>query len=86
MPERIIIALKLSSTVQDPAAKDSDVDPDHKIDRKSSHFCGHQEVCSTSFSNTLPGKMSFIHTYIEYAFSVHYITCSDQLKVKSASS
>ena len=58
MPERIILALKLSSTVhgtntscrgrqQTPAAaaKESDVGPDHEICQNLSQFCGHQEVC-----------------------------------------
>ena len=75
MPERIIMALKLSSTVHGtstgdrgrrdvPAgAWDSDVGPDHEIYRKSPHFCGHHDVCEeyiSDFRYTPPGKMSVI--------------------------
>ena len=67
MPERIIMALKLSSTVLAPAAaKDSDVGLDHEIDRKSSHFCEHQDVCeeyTSQFKFTPPGNSML--TYIQ---------------------
>ena len=51
MPERIILALKLSSTVHGTSTSDRkrreapDEGPDHEIYQKSSHFCGYQEVC-----------------------------------------
>ena len=74
MPEKIIMALKLSRTVKchdtstddrrrregPNTAWDSHVGPDHEIYRKSSHFCGHQEVCEeyiSDFRYTPPGKM-----------------------------
>ena len=85
------MALKLSSTVQAPAAPD--VGSDHEISRKLSHFCEHQEVCeehTPPFNYTPPGNMyinmSFIHsTYIGYALSVYNSTCSVQCKAKSVS-
>ena len=63
------MALKLSSTVHGTstgdrrrretfvAAQDSDVGHDHEIYRKSSQFCGHQEVCQEhipNFAHTSP--------------------------------
>ena len=66
------MALKLSSTVHGTSTGDrgrreapvtSDVAPDHKIYRKSTLFCGHQEVCeeyNPNFRHTLPGKSLFI--------------------------
>ena len=74
MSEKIIMALKLSSTVHistgdrerreaPTAAWDSGVGTDHEIYRKSSHFCEHQEVCEdyiADFRYTLPGKLSVI--------------------------
>ena len=72
MPERIIMALKLSSTVYGKstsdrgrrevpaAAQDSDSSPAHEIYRKSSHFCGHQKVCeeyTPEFRYTPSGKL-----------------------------
>ena len=77
MPERIIMALKLSSTVHGAntscqgrretftAVQDSDVGPDHEICQNSTQFCGHQEVCAEYISNfryTPPGTISVIHT------------------------
>ena len=71
MPEKIIMALKLSRTVHGTstddrgrreataAASDSDVGPDHEIYRKLAHFCGHQEVCEdfiSPFIHTPPGN------------------------------
>ena len=76
MPDRIIMALKLSSTVRGmniggrgrreaPAAlQDSDVGPHHEIYRKSFHFCGQQKVCEKNIYNyTVPGILSSFLRY-----------------------
>ena len=70
--ERIILALKLSSTVHGTsthdrrrreapaAAQESDVGADHEMYRKSSQFCEHQEVCenyTSPYIHTPPGKL-----------------------------
>ena len=88
MPERIIMALKLSSTVHgtgtgnrgrreaSAAAWDSDVGTDHKMYQKSSHFCEHQEVCAEYISNfgyTLPGKSSFILMVLFITYRCSYV-------------
>ena len=72
MSEKIILTLKLSSTVHGTskddrrrreapaAAQDSNVGADHEIYRKSSQFCEHQEVCenyTSSYIHTPPGKL-----------------------------
>ena len=63
--EQIIMALRLSSNVHGTSTgrQDSDVDPDHEIYRRSSHFCGHQEVCedtnNSDFRYTPPGKLLY---------------------------
>ena len=71
MPERIIMALKLSNTVHStntgdrevreaPAAiQDSGVGSDHEIYRKLSPYCEHQEVCenyTSQFIRTRQGN------------------------------
>ena len=74
MPDRIIMALKLSSIVHGTSTSDRgrreapavapklDIGTDHKIYRKSSHLCGHQEVCEVynpEFIYTQPGKVLY---------------------------
>ena len=75
MPEKIIMALKLSNTVHGKSTEnrekrevpaviqDLDVGHDHEVYRKSSQFCGHQEVCenyTSQFRYTQPGKLLHI--------------------------
>ena len=85
MSDKIIMALKLSSTVhsstgnQDlvrreaPAAVQDSGVGSHEIYRKSSQFCEHQEVCenhTSSFIYTPPGKC------ISMSFMDTFIGCA----------
>ena len=100
-PEKIIMALKLSSTVhgtstgervrrEAPAAvRDSDVDSDHDIYRKSSQICGHQEVCeeyTSHFKYTPPGKVLYLHHSYMDTHCLYIYTCIVQcIKMKAKS-